>query len=176
MKTESKQAKPQQPEEKLFTMEVSPQVHHCVAVCISQYRYTQCSGCFTLNLNSESGKQKFNYHVYQPLKSEWNSLERHRNHWHWCPTQRRCRINVLASRTGYFCLASNLKNQSEKWLKIITIPIPTCSSGHNYRIILLKHWYGGTNLQRLVTKVGIKWICLWKEHVSSLIHPAGCQH
>lgn len=36
-------------------------------------------------------------------------------------------MSMLASTAGYFCLASNIYNQSEKWLKTTTIPIPTCS-------------------------------------------------
>jgi len=36
-------------------------------------------------------------------------------------------MSILASKVGYFCLASNIDNQFGKWLKITTIPIPTCS-------------------------------------------------
>lgn len=91
-----------------------------------------CSGCFTLTVNKHltfsllsSNKIIMSIGPWRVSGALWEKRER--NHGDWCPTLRSCMMSMLPGRTGYFCLVSNIDNQSEKRLKITTDLIHTWS-------------------------------------------------
>lgn len=85
---------------------------------------------------------------------------------------------MLASRAGYFCLASNIDNQSEKWLKIIIIPIPICSlrtQPHKNVAQALPQWHKSPEVSGKGRNQAMLLLKRSSQH-QWLTHSADCQH
>lgn len=141
------------------------------------------SGCFILSINSpltfslgSRNKIIMSISPWRISGAHWKKRER--NHGDWFPKWGSHRMSMLASRAGYFCLASNIDNQSEKWLKIIIIPIPICSlrtQPHKNVAQALPQWHKSPEVSGKGRNQAMLLLKRSSQH-QWLTHSADCQH